>query len=262
MSSLQLGYSVGRFMDPGAEVVRLERQADFVADVEDQLLATLGLPMAGRLLDLGCGPGAVAARIRQRRPNLEVVGLDHDAGLLALARARLTPLRADAAVLPFAAQSFDAVHARLVLRHLPRAAAALAEIRRVLRPGGRLIVVDSDDGSLVLHPQPEELARALTAKHQTARRRGADPFIGRRLVELVDAAGFSALTVRAQVIDSGAVGRSTFAAVVLSPIAGAIDADLLPPADQEQAAAAIRRWTEEPGAFGMTTVVRVGGTRD
>ena len=262
MSSRQLGYSVERFKDPGAEVVRLERQADFVAEVEEQLLEALGLPAAGRLLDIGCGPGAVAARIRQLRPRLDIVGLDRDAGLLALARARLTPLRADAAVLPFASRSFDAVHARLLLRHLPDPGAALAEMRRVLRPGGRLIITDSDDVSLVLHPLPRELARALAAKHQTARRRGADPEIGRRLVELVSAAGFSALTTRAQVIDSGAVGRSTFAPVVLAPIAGAVDSDLLPAVEQQATVAAVRRWAEDVTAFGMTTVVRVGGTRD
>jgi SAM-dependent methyltransferase len=262
LSSLQLGYSVERFQDADAEMLRLERQAQFISDTEDRLLTALGLPTSGRVLDLGCGPGAAAARMRAARPDLDVVGLDRDAGLLARAGSRLRVLQADAEELPFASSSFDAVHVRLLLRHVPRPAAVLAEVHRVLRPGGRLVLGDTDDGALVLQPFPQELALALKAKHESARRRGADSFIGRRLPGLVRAAGFSRMTVRAQTIDSGSLGRSTFAAVMLSPIADAIDADLLAPADQERAAGAIRGWIGDAGAFGMTAFVSVGGTRD
>jgi len=262
LSTLQLGYSVGRFKDAGAEVLRLERQASFIADAENRLLTALGLPDSGRVLDLGCGPGAAAARILANRPGLDVIGLDRDAGLLTRARSIVRVLQADAEGLPFPSSSFDAVHVRLLLRHVPRPAAVLAEVHRVLRPGGRLVLGDSDDGALVLHPFPDEIARALDAKHESARRRGADPFIGRRLPALVRTAGFSGLTVRAQAIDSGAVGRPTFGEVVLSPIADAIDGDLLALADQERTAGAIRRWIDDAGAFGMTTVVSVGGTKD
>jgi len=263
VSSLQqAGYSVKRFADQPAEASRLERQAGVIADAEEQALVALGLTQQGRLLDLGCGPGVVAARIAGRRPGLRIVGLDRDADLLALAGGRVTPVRADAAELPFASESFDGVHARLLLRHLPDPARTLLEIRRVLRPGGRLVVADSDDGALVVHPFPEEIARALRAKHQTARRRGADPLIGRRLVQLVRDAGFSGVTARAQVIDSGSLGTGAFGQVVLAPLAGAIDPDLLAPNQQAAAAAVIRAWSEASGAFGMTTVVGVGGTRD
>ncbi len=262
MSTQQLGYSVSRFKNADAEVVRLERQADVVADAENQLLTALGLPVSGRMLDLGCGPGAAAARIRASRPGMEVVGLDRDAGLLARARSKVRPLQGDAGQLPFASSTFDAVHIRLLLRHVPDPTVVLAEAHRVLRPGGRLLLGDSDDGMLVLHPFPGEIARAMAAKHDSARRRGVDPFIGRRLPALVRAAGFSRLTVRTQVIDSGTVGRSTFAQVVLSPLAGAIDLDLLASADQEQTAGAIHRWTDDASAFGTTTIVSVGGTRD
>jgi len=233
-----------------------------VADAEEQALVDLGLPALGRLLDLGCGPGAVAARIGARRPGLGIFGVDRDLAVLAQARRRVTALRADAADLPFASTSFDAVHARLVLRHLADPARALAEMHRVLRPGGRVVVSDSDDGALVLHPCPDEIARALRAKHEGARRRGADPLIGRRLVALVGAAGFSGVVARTQVIDTGSVGRAAFAQVVLAPLAGAIDADLMTRDEQAAAARVIRGWADDASAFGMTTVVGVGGTKD
>ncbi|HET6148591.1 MAG TPA: methyltransferase domain-containing protein [Polyangia bacterium] len=233
-----------------------------MAAAEEQALVELGLAQHGRLLDLGCGPGAVAARIAGTRPGLVIVGIDRDRDLLALAGGRMTPVRADAAELPFASGSFDGVHARLVLRHLVDPARALAEARRVLRPGGRLVVADSDDGALVVHPFPDEIARAVRAKHQTARRRGADPLIGRRLVQLVCDAGFSGVTVRTRVIDTGSVGVATFGQVVLAPLVGAIDADLLAPEEQAAMARVIHHWSEATGAFGMTTVVGVGGTKD
>jgi SAM-dependent methyltransferase len=262
VSLVQAGYSVSRFTDQKAEAGRLERQAGVVADAEERALVDLGLPDRGRLLDLGCGPGAVATRIGARRPDLRIWGVDRDAGVLALAARRLTALRADAADLPFPSSSFDGVHARLVLRHLPDPARALAEVRRVLRPGGRVVLADSDDGALVIHPWPEDIARALRAKHESARRRGADPLIGRRLVALLREAGFSNLVARTQVIDTGGVGRAAFAQVVLAPLAGAIDADLLALEDQAAAARAIQGWAQDESAFGMTTVVGVGGTKD
>jgi ubiquinone/menaquinone biosynthesis C-methylase UbiE len=262
VSSSQAGYSVTRFVDPQAEVLRLERQADVIGSAEEAALTALGLPATGRLLDLGCGPGAVAARMKARRPGLEIIGLDRDEGVLTSARARVPVLRADAAWLPFPSESFDGVHARLVLRHLPDPDAALAEARRVLRRGGRVIVADSDDGALVMHPYPEAIARALRAKHQSANRRGADPHMGRRLVDRLTAAGFSDLTVRTEVIDSGSVGRAAFAQIVLVPLASAIDSDLLDADGQAAAGAAIRSWGGDVRAFGMTTVIAVGGTKD
>jgi SAM-dependent methyltransferase len=261
VSSLQTGYAVSRFVDPKAETLRLERQAGLITVAEEAVLIALGLPASGKLLDLGCGPGAAAARMKVGRPGLDIVGLDRDAGLLALARARVPVLRADAACLPFPSGTFDGVLARLVLRHLPAPEAALAEARRVLRRGGRIIVGDSDNGALVLHPYSEAIARALRAKHETATRRGADPHMGRRLVDLLGGAGFVDLAVRTEVIDTGSVGRAAFAQVVLAPLTSAIDSDLLDTNDQA-AAAAVRRWAEDARAFGMTTVIAVGGTKD
>jgi SAM-dependent methyltransferase len=204
----------------------------------------------------------VAARLLARRPGLRIVALDRAADMVARARARVTTVRADAHDLPFPTSAFDVAFARLVTRHLIDPVRALAEMRRVLRPGGRLVVVDSDDGALVMHPMPEEIGRALRAKQQTARRQGGDPEIGRRLVELIAAGGFSDIRVRTQVMDTGAVGPAVFAQVVLAPLLLAIDPDLLSPEHQAATARAIRGWTEESGSFAMTTVVGVGGTKD
>lgn len=100
-----------------------------------------------RVLDLGCGKGRFAAHLRAE--GAEVVGLDLSAGMLGRAL-DLDRVRGSALRLPFAASAFDGVAAVEVFEHLPpdQIDAALNEVRRVLRPGGRLVIVDKNAGSL------------------------------------------------------------------------------------------------------------------
>ncbi|MGW9032712.1 class I SAM-dependent methyltransferase [Streptomyces sp. NPDC055722] len=106
------------------------------------MLALAGDVAGRRLLDAGCGSGPLSAALRDR--GAAVTGIDASAGMLALARRRLGD-DADLHVvdlsdpLPFADGVFDDVVASLVLHYLEDWGPTLAEIRRVLRPGGRLI---------------------------------------------------------------------------------------------------------------------------
>ena len=104
-----------------------------------------------RLLDLGCGTGTLVLMARRRHPGATVIGIDGDPTILAIARRRAAragiPVQLDegmAYALPYADGSFDAVTATLMLHHLThdQQLRTLAEVRRVLRPGGRLVVVD------------------------------------------------------------------------------------------------------------------------
>jgi SAM-dependent methyltransferase len=261
ISASPVGYAVDQFRDSNAEIDRLQQQATLLADAEDETFSSLGLPDRGRVLDLGCGPGFVAARIRKRRPNLEIVGVDRDPAVLERARAHIEALEGQAERLPFASETFDCAYARLVLRHLPNPRAVLQEIRRVLRPRGRVIVLDTDDGALILHPSPPAFGRALAARQKTFQRRGADPFLARRLPALLRDAGFDEIALRTLVVDSVSVGPAAFARIVLSPIADAIDEDLLSLPEVDGARAAVEQWAREKESFGMTTVLVVGGSK-
>lgn len=254
-------YEVARFRDREAELRRLAAQAQIMADAEEAALQRLGLPERGRVLDLGCGPGFVGARLSKRHPALSIVGVDRDPEVLVQARSKMEVVQGDAEQLPFGANEFQCVYARLVLRHLARPEKALAEITRVLVPAGRLIVVDSDDGALVLHPMPRGFERALRAKQETARRRGGNPFIGRELPALLHRAGFADLQAHLACIDSIMLGRNAFSHIVLGPITEAIDDDLLPPSEARAAGAALDAWAEGD-SFGMTTVVAFGARKN
>jgi ubiquinone/menaquinone biosynthesis C-methylase UbiE len=105
-------------------------------------LALAGDVAGRRILDAGCGSGPLSAALRDR--GAIVTGFDKSTGMLELARRRLGPdadLRvADlASPLPYPNGAFDDVIASLVLHYLEDWTAPLAELRRVLRPGGRLI---------------------------------------------------------------------------------------------------------------------------
>lgn len=102
-----------------------------------------------RVLDVGCGTGVFAARIRRALPEARVWGIDLVAGMLAKGAERwsrhadgVLPVQADSERLPFGPGTFDVVTCANSFHHYPHQDRAVREMRRVLRPGGRLILVD------------------------------------------------------------------------------------------------------------------------
>ncbi|MEV4081698.1 class I SAM-dependent methyltransferase [Nonomuraea fuscirosea] len=120
------------------------------------MLELAGEVAGRRILDAGCGSGPLFAELRER--GAVVTGVDASAGMLELARRRLgddADLRvADlAGPLPFPDETFDDVIASLVLHYLEDWGPALAELRRVLKPGGRLLVSVDHPFSVTLFQQ-------------------------------------------------------------------------------------------------------------
>jgi SAM-dependent methyltransferase len=138
--------------DPSAEVrgpgLRIARhygsEAEAYRDLWAPVLVRLArwltdeLPLrdARRILDLGCGVGALLPHLRDASPEAMVVGLDRTQAMVALGPRVFPLLVGDAVQLPFRDRSFDAVVTTFMLFHLPDPTAGLAEARRVLRPGG------------------------------------------------------------------------------------------------------------------------------
>ena len=104
-----------------------------------------------RILDVGCGPGFYVAEILEEiRPNGSVVGVDTSTDMLAVAADRTGGSgdvefhQADATALPFEDSDFDRVVSVQTLEYVEDATGGLAEMHRVLRPGGRIVVWDVD----------------------------------------------------------------------------------------------------------------------
>jgi len=153
------------------------------------------------LLDVGCGPGTITVDLARRVAPGRVVGIDAAPAVVGSAaelgrRRGVTNLRfatGDVYRLAFDDSSFDVVHAHQVLQHLTRPVDALAEMGRVLRPGGILAVRDCDYAAFAWSPDDPLLDRWLELYHQVTRRNGAEPDAGRHLLGWARRAGFSDL---------------------------------------------------------------------
>ncbi|SNS44077.1 Methyltransferase domain-containing protein [Sphingomonas laterariae] len=127
------------------------------ADGMARTLAAAAITPGARLLDVACGPGIVACAAAAQ--GADVTGIDITPAMIAEARHRQDALGlrnldwhvGDATALPFADGAFDIVVTRYSFHHMPQPAAALAEMRRVCRAGGRIVVVDAT-------PSPETQA--------------------------------------------------------------------------------------------------------
>ena len=106
-------------------------------------------PRGGRVLDVGTGPGLLLVELARQRPDLELAGFDLSADMVRLAERniaraprpdRIDIRRADVADLPYPDASFDVVVAVMSLHHWQDVDRGLAEVARVLRPGGRLVI--------------------------------------------------------------------------------------------------------------------------
>jgi SAM-dependent methyltransferase len=132
--------AVGAFEHAGWQVAASAYEASFATATRQfipDLLGRAAIEPGSSVLDFACGPGFVAAAAAER--GAVVRGLDFSAAMLGVARGRFPGLvfdQGDAEALPYADGSFDAVVSNFGIHHAPNPVAALAEARRVLRPGG------------------------------------------------------------------------------------------------------------------------------
>jgi ubiquinone/menaquinone biosynthesis C-methylase UbiE len=130
----------GRYYDDFSLTYDAHREAGYHAFVDDFEAACVRAWLGGpRVLEVGCGTGQVLRRVRRFAP--QALGVDLSRGMLRRARERGLPVaQASAMALPFRDGGFDLVYSFKVLPHLPELARALAEIERVLAPGGHAIL--------------------------------------------------------------------------------------------------------------------------
>jgi ubiquinone/menaquinone biosynthesis C-methylase UbiE len=120
-------------------------QRPYYRRVHARMMATLAALSPKRVLDLGCGTAQLTDDLRRSWPDATVVGLDISAEMLAAAQRRLGAstiefVRANSAALPFADGSFDLVTSSLSYHWYPDAGRVLAQLARVIRPGGRFVL--------------------------------------------------------------------------------------------------------------------------
>jgi ubiquinone/menaquinone biosynthesis C-methylase UbiE len=185
----------GRMLQFDAEASRRLEATYTTADVVEQRHRVLGLLAPGpgeRIIDVGVGPGFLSAEIAEAvGPTGLVCGIDISESMLAIAETRRAPNmllgQGSATQIPYPDGHFDALVSTQVLEYVADVPAALGEAYRVLRPGGRLLVLDTDWDCLAWRSNdPGRMNRVLAAWAQHL----ADPHLPRRLAGELRRAGF------------------------------------------------------------------------
>jgi SAM-dependent methyltransferase len=247
----------------------LDAAAALVADAKRRSYAMLRAGAGARVLDLGCGPGTDTLPLAERvGPGGRVVGVDHDAEMVAEAdrRAdaagvggRVEHRRADAGALPFADGAFDAARCERLFLHLPRPEAALAEMVRVTRPNGWIVLVDTDWGSRSVDTPEVEAERVLA--RVLAERCLANGYSGRRLFGLARGAGLEDLEVHVHPTSVTEYGLWRMLSRMDLAEAEAVRAGALSEADVARLDASLREKDAAGTFFAITSLVMVAGRR-
>ncbi len=175
-----------------------------------------------RILDLGCGTGEITRRLAARYPQAALQGIDILESNLAFARRdsaalthRIDYRQGDAFALDYADASFDLVVCRHLSQAVPNFQAVLAEITRVLAPGGWVHVLSEDYGVLHMPAHAHDPDRFWNenaiAYLQTV---GCDGRIGRHTPPMFEVAGYRDIAMDYVVVDTLRVARPTFAGII------------------------------------------------
>ncbi|WP_306363524.1 methyltransferase domain-containing protein [Nocardia sp. CC227C] len=228
------------------EVLDAQAALPGVRRLREWTRAALEIAAGDRVLDIGSGTGSeVLAMARLAGAGGAAVGVDPNPGMLTEARARAAAAGIAAEFvegsvygLPFPDDSFDAVRCERVYQHLDHPGRATAEIARVLRPGGRAALIDSDWSTAIIHPGDPDVVAALLESWlaQTANRHS-----GRRLPGLLAAAG---LTVDEIGADAVVWDRTFIDTMLATGLEQAVSAGAVTPDQRERFLSELARGAE------------------
>jgi len=207
-------YALGR---DAAETDRLKQQALELRDHAVALLDHVGLTRGASAIDLGCGPLGILDLLAERvGPGGRVLGMDSDPAHVALARQHAHELgnvevvEGDARRTNLPAAAFDLVHARTLLVNVQDPEVVVAEMARLVRPGGHVALHEPDLAGAVIHPSYPSYERLYELFLAAFARQGADLFVGRRLPGFLRSVGLVdvGVEVRADVYPPGHTRRT------------------------------------------------------
>jgi SAM-dependent methyltransferase len=210
-----------REMADESMVRNLSAQAEAIWPQEEPIFSRHPLGEGARVLDAGCGTGELTARLAEKFPGASFIGVDVEDAHLDRSRQRCARFgertkfqRDDVLALSFPDASFDLAVSRHVMQALPDAKRAMAEMVRVLRPGGRLHIIAEDYGMLWAHPTElgsDGFWQVIPPRYGKAI--GCDLHIGRKTFTHFTDLGLVDIKVDYMIVDTIRVPRETFARI-------------------------------------------------
>lgn len=182
------------------EASRLTNQANSLTEI---LHHDSYWPEGALILEAGCGVGAQTKTVAPKNNQSSFVSVDISSESITQAKKLTDSLgisnvefkQADIFDLPFEDRYFDHIFVCFVLEHLANPVDALRKLKRVLKPGGTVTVIEGDHGSTYFHPDSQEAKEAIQCQVLLQQQNGGDANIGRKLYPLLDKAGFKQVKV-------------------------------------------------------------------
>jgi SAM-dependent methyltransferase len=253
------------------ENARLQDQAGTLVEL---LHSGTAYPAGSVVLEAGCGIGAQTVPLAHHSPGARFVSIDVSRDSVAEAARRteaagLTNVQfrqADIFALPFGPETFDHVFVCFVLEHLSQPLEALTILKRLLRPGGTITVIEGDHGSTYFHPDSRAAQRAIECLIELQRAAGGNALIGRQLYPLLVEAGLDAVHVSPRMVyaDSSrpdlvdGFTRKTFTAMIEGVRQSALEAGITEPEAFDAGIRDLYRTAEAGGVFCYTFFKGVG----
>jgi ubiquinone/menaquinone biosynthesis C-methylase UbiE len=185
------------------ETIRLETQAKALDRIIERELGILGFKPDMRVLDAGCGTGAITRKIASKVFPAETFGIDIDP--LFIDKAKRTALDEGTKNIRFELGNidnlayddgfFDLSYCRLVLMHVKNPVNTIAELKRVTRKGGTVAASDNDDGAIMIYPPAPRFFSLWERYGKWAKARGEDRYIGRKLYSIFSDAGLKSIKI-------------------------------------------------------------------
>ncbi|HNX35435.1 MAG TPA: methyltransferase domain-containing protein [Kiritimatiellia bacterium] len=247
------------------EQLRLQDQASTLVEL---LHSDTSYPPGSRILEAGCGVGAQTLTLAKNSPEALITSVDISAASVAEAKRKIEEERltnvqfaqGDIFSLPYGTDAFDHLFVCFVLEHLSHPGEALRTLKKHLKPGGTITVIEGDHGSAYFHPDSAAARHAIQCQVELQRRAGGNAMVGRELFPLLHGAGYHAVRVspRMVYVDSSrpelveGFTKKTFTAMIEGIRDTAIGAGIAEPSAFDNGIRDLYRTAEADGVFCYT----------
>jgi ubiquinone/menaquinone biosynthesis C-methylase UbiE len=247
------------------ENIRLQDQASTLVEL---LHTDTAYPAGSQVLEAGCGVGAQTVTLARNSPEAQITSIDISERSVAEAKKRIEAAgftnvsfqQADLFNLPFEPGSFDHIFVCFVLEHLARPLEALHSLKRLLKAGGTITVIEGDHGSTYFYPDNEAAHQAIQCQVELQKQAGGNANIGRALYPLLRAGGFSSINVSPRMVYVDAskphlvegFTKNTFTAMIEGVREASLEAGLIDEKTFDEGIRGLYRTTEADGVFCYT----------
>jgi ubiquinone/menaquinone biosynthesis C-methylase UbiE len=247
------------------ENIRLQDQAVTLVDL---LHSDTAFPAGNKVLEAGCGVGAQTVTLAQKSPDAMITAIDISETSLEEARQKIVSEKivnvsfqqADIFNLSFEAHSFDHIFVCFVLEHLSNPVEALTILKKFIRPGGTITVIEGDHGSAYFYPNRKAANSVIQCLVEMQKKGGGNAMIGRELYPLLVKAGYQSINVSPRMVYADAskpemvegFTKNTFTAMIEGIRESSLDSGLIDEKTFNQGIKALYRTAEHDGVFCYT----------